>query len=287
MLKHFIKYQSLGNDFVLYDWYKKPLVFVQNTLKDAHWNQFVCEACDRHFGVGADGVLVIKSTAESSFPEMLIFNADGSQAQMCLNGLRCAAHYLFTHHGVQKNFKIMIGQQIVDCLIAEGKSKNDPFEVITTVPSAVYGEKVQVQITAGSFEGHVVSVGNPHLVILQKCENHWLSDHGKDLESHMLFPQRTNVEFVWEDTDCRLPDNIKKAYKLLVYERGVGITLACSSGAAAALWTLYTLGRIQQDEHVLLTMLGGTLIGSIDQNKNIMLRASAEMVFSGDLEHKE
>lgn len=287
MLKHFIKYQSLGNDFVVYDWYKKPLVFVQNTLKDAGWSQFVCDICDRYFGVGADGVLIIKSAAESSFPEMLIFNADGSQAQMCLNGLRCVAHYLFTHHGVQKSFKIKIGQQVVDCLVVESKNKKDSLEVVTSVPGAVYGEKTEIQITAGRFEGHVVSVGNPHFVILQKVEQHWLADHGKELECHAYFPQRTNVEFVWEDAETALPSGVSKAYRLMVYERGVGITLACGSGATATLWALYTLGMVKQGEQVLLTMPGGPLIGSVDQNNNIVLHASAVMVMTGALEHKE
>ena len=138
MLKHFIKYQSLGNDFILYDWYKKPAVFVQQALKDAGWAQFVKDLCDRHFGVGADGILIIKSSPETSFPEMLIFNADGSQAQMCMNGVRAAAHYLFTHHGVQKIFKIRVGQRDVECSVIEDKNKEKPIDVVTNVGSALY-----------------------------------------------------------------------------------------------------------------------------------------------------
>ncbi len=287
MLKHFIKYQSLGNDFILYDWYKKPLVFVQNTLDDAGWTQFVTEVCNRHFGVGADGVLIVKSTTESSFPEMLIFNADGSQAEMCLNGLRCVTHYLFTHHGLQPIFKVKIGQRDVDCSVVVDKTKGNSIEIVTSIADVLYQEKATIETTIGKFDGHVVSVGNPHFVVLQQCEQSWLTDHGKELEQHAHFPNRTNVDFIWEDDEYQLHDNIVKAFRLLVYERGCGITLACSSGVAAALWTLFNLGIVKTDEQIAFNMLGGTVIGLVDANNNIVLRASAVMICSGDLEHKD
>ena len=260
---------------------------MQNTLKDTEWTQFVREVCNRHFGIGADGVLVIKSTTESSFPEMLIFNAAGSQAEMCLNGLRCVAHYLFMHHGLQITFKIKMGHRIVDCAVNVGKNKNDPVEIVTSVESPLYYEKTKIQSAAGDFEGHVVSVGNPHFVIFQQCEHQWLLDHGKELEQHSYFPQRTNVEFVWEDSTYRAHNNIRKTYRLLVYERGCGVTLACSSGVTAALWTLFHLDIIKPNDHVAFMMLGGMVVGHVDSNKNVILRAPAVMVYHGDLEHKE
>lgn len=283
MLKHFIKYESLGNDFILYDWYKKPAVFVQQALKDTGWEQFVKEICDRHFGIGADGILIIKSSAETSFPEMLIFNADGSQAQMCMNGVRAAAHYLFTHHGVQKTFKIKVGQREIECSVIEDKSKGLSVEIVTNVGPVFYQENKIIQAQKDSFDGHSVDVGNPHFVIFQQTDQAWLVEHGKELESHAYFPARANIEFVWED----LTDKSHKAYRLLVYERGCGMTLACSSGVAATLGALYHLGLVKQDEQVAFNMLGGTVIGFVDAEKNIILCATATMVFSGTLEHKE
>ncbi len=287
MLKHFIKYQSLGNDFVLYDWYKKPTVYVQNTLADTNWASFIQETCNRHFGIGADGVLIIKSNPEASYPEMLIFNADGSQAQMCMNGIRCVAHYLFTQYGLQKTFNIKMGQQIIECSIIVDKNNESAIDIVTNLGSASYLEKMTLQINEQIIEGHVVEVGNPHLIVFQQIEPSWLSTHGKYLEQHPNFPNRTNVEFAWEDKTHQATNTIQKLYNLLVYERGCGITLACSSGVAATLWTLFYQGLITQQEKIAFRMPGGTVIGSIGLNKNIVLQATATMVFRGDLEHKE
>ena len=98
LLKQFVKYQSLGNDFIIFDWYKKPALFVQVELSGGHFSSVVQRLCDRHFGVGADGVLVITSHQEFGFPVVTIYNADGSKAESCLNGLRCVADYLFTEY---------------------------------------------------------------------------------------------------------------------------------------------------------------------------------------------
>lgn len=281
MLKNFIKYVSLGNDFILYDWYKKPAVFVEQALKDAAWPKFIKEVCDRHWGIGADGVLVVKSSHQSSFPEMLIFNADGSQAQMCMNGVRAVAHYLFTHYGMQKSFTIRVGLRDITCSFIEDKNKGTSIEVVTNVGPALYLEKTTLLTPAGSFDGHSVSVGNPHFVIFQHVEQAWLVEHGKDLETHAYFPERANIEFVWEDEAAPL------TYHLLVYERGCGMTLACSSGVAATLGSLYVLGKIKREQAVVFKMLGGTITGFVDSAENIVLQAAATLVFRGELEHKE
>lgn len=292
MLKHFVKYQSLGNDFILYDWYKKPAVFVQQALRDAGWPQLVAELCDRRVGVGADGVLILKSSPETNLPEMLIFNADGSQAQMCMNGVRAAAHYLFTHHGTQKVFYIRVGQRDIACSISEHKVTGAPLEIETNVGASVYYEKKRLSFDTGAagivdFEGHVTSVGNPHFVIFQSVEQSWLVEHGKKIEGHTYFPERTNVEFVWHAPELPLAHGVSKAYRLLVYERGCGMTWACSSGVAATLGTLVRLGNVIEGELIAFHMLGGVVIGSVDAHMNITLRASATLVYSGVLEHKE
>src|SRR3989338_293477 len=110
-LKHFVKYQSLGNDFIVFDWFKKPTSFIQEELKDAQWKEFVIKTCDRHFGVGADGVLIITCCPQEGVPEILVFNADGSNGQTCLNGLRCVAKHLFDTHHFPKEFRIKMSQR--------------------------------------------------------------------------------------------------------------------------------------------------------------------------------
>ena len=124
-------------------------------------------------------------------------------------------------------------------------------------------------------------------MIFQQVEQAWLREHGKNLESHAYFPDRANIEFVWEDLAYQLHDDISKAYRLLVYERGCGMTLACSSGVAGTLGVLFYLGAIKQEELVAFSMPGGTVIGSVDAENNIILRATATMGFSGILEHKD
>lgn len=285
MLKHFTKYQSLGNDFILFDWYKKPGIYVQNALKDPEWQKFVKESCDRHFGVGADGVLILKSTSESSFPEVLIFNADGSQAENCLNGIRCVAHYLFTHHAQLPQFKIKIGMRVVDCSVISSKKK-ELIEISTTVGSADYNGPLTVKVEDQTFNGHVVNIGNPHFIIFQGCDITWLQENGQKLEQHQAFPHKTNVEFVWE-SKAGLPGVAGKVYNVLIYERGCGVTLACGTGAASIIQAMFSLGMVKKDEPVVLQMPGGVLIGSIDGAHDIILKAEAKLVFNGIFENRE
>jgi len=166
MIKKFIKYQSLGNNFVLYDWYDQLEETIQQALQGVHpdpstpfvrplvprsdviasrgmepkgrmegtavlgtkgvskgsWPSFVKEICNRNTGVGADGVLILKRNEQEQLPEMLIFNADGTQAESCLNGLRCVTHYLVTKHGFPASFAIKLGKRLVLCEVDENGS---------------------------------------------------------------------------------------------------------------------------------------------------------------------
>ena len=286
MLKHFLKYQSLGNDFVLFDWYKKPNIFIQNTLEEDTWPHFVRYVCNRQFGVGADGVLILRSSPEASLPEVLIFNADGTQAETCLNGLRCIAHYLFIRYHFAPSFKIKFGPRIVDCF-AVITDKNHPtqVEITTNVGRAVYEKPLTISTTVGEFAGHSVSVGNPHFIVFQSTTFDWMKEHGKIIESHPTFPAKTNVEFVWQENKKPLHPACTHHYSSAVYERGAGPTLACSSGATAITHTLLTLGKVAPQEKIELAMPGGTLISWVDEQEQIILQASAQLVFSGDLEH--
>ena len=117
MKKKFYKYQSLGNDFIIFDWYKKNQNSIDETLKIRHrLISLVQNSCKRHFGVGADGILILKKDPKN-FPQALIFNSDGSKAEICLNGLRCIAHHLYTHHNFAHNFKIKMGKKVIECVV--------------------------------------------------------------------------------------------------------------------------------------------------------------------------
>ena len=117
MLDNFFKYQSVGNDFIIFDCYHKDPESLKDIITSKNWKPFVVKSCKRHFGIGADGVLVIKRNKEQKLPELLIYNSDGSTAEICVNGLRCAALYLREYHDFDKRLKIKVSNKIVSCLI--------------------------------------------------------------------------------------------------------------------------------------------------------------------------
>jgi diaminopimelate epimerase len=284
MLKQFIKYQSLGNDFVVFDWFKKPEHYISKTLNEKSWESFVKNICDRHFGAGADCVLVLKSSTKSSLAEMIIFNSDGSQAESCLNGLRCIAHHLFTIHGFPTNFKIKMGNKIVDCTMLPTKNKTDSINIVTTVGGVSVGEKLTIMIdkeNKENLDGTIVSVGNPHFIIFQKKDLIWLKDNGAFIETHKSLPEKTNVEFVWPD------EYVQNRYHVIIYERGCGVTLACSSGATAITGLLLDQGKINTNEDIELIMPGGTLMTSVNEQGLVVLKAPAQRIFIGELEAYE
>ncbi|MBS1988368.1 diaminopimelate epimerase [Candidatus Dependentiae bacterium] len=277
MLTHFFKYQSLGNDFIVFDWYKKPQQDLDKVFDDAlHWSAIVRKLCDRNFGVGADGVLIIKNNHEHGVPEMLIFNSDGSQAQSCLNGVRCIAQHLVSTHRYPEKFSIKLSNRLIECVMSEVSGQVAP-TISTSVGTACYKGTKGVQTTSGFFSGHIVDVGNPHFIIFQNKQLSWLEKHGSLIEQHELFPNKTNVEFVWQD------EQDKKKYYLNVYERGCGVTRACSSGAAAFAGLLKQLGMIDVDEQIIICMPGGAVAALVQDCGNIILQASAVQVFQGTL----
>jgi diaminopimelate epimerase len=251
---------------------------------DASWPQSVRRLCDRHFGIGADGILIIRTIYETDLKEMIIFNSDGSRAEMCMNGSCCSAHFLYSHYNFEPSFNLKIGHRQVKCRIIEDKIKNYT-EIETTHEPGDYKGMTDIKTSNGEFSGHIVSVGNPHFIIFQECDSDWLASNGKEIECHQKFPLRTNVEFVFFDDGPRPKDGLGKTYRLLMYERGCGITLACGSGAAATLWALFYQGIVKQDEHVTFIMPGGNVVGHIDLNKNIVMQAQAEKIFEGVLKN--
>ena len=262
---NFFKYQSLGNDFILFDFY--PSV---NLKEDKNWNSIAQKLCNRHFGIGADGVLVLFNNQKLKVPQILIFNADGSQAEICLNGLRCVAHYLYKNHDFPVQFKIEMGGKLIDCQIEESDGEN---EIVTKIPSPLYLGEKEIDVNGTKFCGHVVNVGNPHFIILQETDVNWLKKYGHLIEGHKEFPNKTNVEFVWQDN--------KSIFNMLVYERGCALTLACSSGATAVIFLLNYLKKVLGEEKVFLKMPGGRLCCWIEQEQQVVLQAKADLVFKG------
>lgn len=280
MLKSFYKYQSLGNDFILFDWYKKPETYVDQILNEQCLPSLVVKICKIHTGIGADGVLILKGNTNARVAEMIIFNKDGSRAEICLNGLRCVAQHLIFNYNFPDKFQIKAGQKIIECFVQKSSADDGQVVIKNNIGKIEYLETKSIKISQGLVHGHCASVGNPHFIVFEEKKLSWLECFGHEIEGHKEFENKTNVEFVWQDKNSKI---IKK-FDAIVYERGCGITLACSSGAAAIGGTLLRLGQVNKNEEFQISMPGGIITCYADDSENIVLSASSQIVFSGTLE---
>ena len=268
---NFYKYESLGNDFIVFDWLDKSEEELSILLQTKTWSHFVQKLCQRHFGIGSDGILILKQ--KNTLPECLMFNPDGSNGEKCLNGIRCVVQYLFDQEKMDSAFKMIMGKQVIACQRLEDQ------RIQITVDQIQYLKAIQLD--ALGLTGHVVNVGNPHFVILKEIPTKWLLDHGATIENHAAFPHRTNVEFLWEIEKT----NGMRTFQLLIHERGCGFTLACGSGAAASMKTLFQLKIIEANEKVYLKMPGGLLETYQNSNDDIIQIGNAVHVCQGEIKN--
>jgi diaminopimelate epimerase len=231
MVIEFSKYQGLGNDFILIDNRRntKPIITPEQAIA----------ICDRHFGIGADGVIfALPGKADTDYT-MRIYNSDGSEPEMCGNGIRCLAKFIADLEGnteVNKSYKIdTLAGLIVPKLEENGDVTVDMGEpeltaskiptTLTGVEGKVIGQ--QLEVADRSWLVTTVSMGNPHCItFVEDSDAIALEQVGPLFEHHAVFPQRTNTEFI----EVIKPDYIK----MRVWERGAGITLACGTGACAS-----------------------------------------------------
>jgi len=248
---NFTKMQGCGNDFVIldYDEFKKSGLEMDVVAK---------KLCDRNFGVGADGLIIPNLTTEEADIGWFFYNSDGSTAQMCGNGMRCFAKYVYDKGLVNKKeftVKTLAGimkPQILDNgEIRVNMSK--PIletEKIPFLPNHNLNYKISVKNRI--FEGNAISMGNPHFVIFVDEDEDLLKlakEYGPEIEFGAEFPEKTNVEFI----------KIKstKKIKLCVWERGCGITLACGTGACASVVAGVLNGKLENSVDV--ELLGGNV----------------------------
>ncbi len=272
----FFKYQSLGNDFILFDWLKKSPLLINKNLSSDNWREFIKNSCKRNLGVGADGLLLLLQNKTLSAPEAFVFNSNGEKAEVCFNGVRCIALHLFNYHNHSQKFDVLMGNKKIECDI--NISKGNRIEIITKIEKAKSIKNKTINITGiGEFSGHVIDVGNPHFVVLKKTDFAWLKENGPLFENHKAFPKKTNTEFVWQEKN-------KPIFNMLVYERGCGPTYACSSGAASVISALHKIKKIKKHEKIKIKMEGGSLRTWLDKDLNIYQQAPAKMVFEGYLD---
>lgn len=274
----FSKWQGCGNDFVLI-----------NCLQDkvADYAAFAQEVCDRHYGVGADGILVVEPSVKADF-RMRIFNTDGSEAEMCGNGIRCFARYLYDSHLTdKKEFTVETGAGVlVPRLIFEGETVSgvrvdmgEPILEGDEIPVKGFGRRHVVNekltVEGKDYAMTCVSMGNPHCVIyVDDAEGFPIHELGSSFEHHPAFPRKTNTEFV-EVKD-------RGHVRMRVWERGAAVTLACGTGSCATAVAGVLTGRTDRSVEVQLD--GGTLHVEWDEASNhVFMTGPAELVFTGEL----
>ena len=267
----FSKYEGAGNDFVVVDarsW--------QEPLSKAE----VREICDRHRGIGADGILALWSHPEASF-EMKVQNADGSDAGMCGNGMRCILSFLYDLGAVASDvqkLKLVVSEAVYACERVDSST----FQVVmgkpqtshTTLPvQALEGGPWNFSALGQDFTGRCHFFGNPHVTIFTNDEPMALAqEFGAALESHSDFSDRVNVGFA-----RRTPDG----FETVVYERGVGITQACGSGACAVGISAIRAGLTLCNQWTAVHLPGGTLDICVDEHDVVTMRGVARKVFTG------
>jgi diaminopimelate epimerase len=275
----FSKYHGQGNDFIIMDATKKSISLNEDKIRTI---------CDRHKGIGADGLILVKSSDDYDF-YMDFYNMDGSKAEMCGNGIRCMAGFIFnkklssessikidTLAGVKAIEMDINGNLLGNISVDMGKPIFSPKEIPVDLElDEVFGYKIPVENRM--FDINCISMGNPHCIIFldpsQEMEKIPLDVWGPALEKHSIFPNKTNVEFIKMGEGNQID--------MRVWERGVGETLACGTGACAAGVCTIKLGKIKGSE-VNVKVPGGRLqVNWSPPSGTVFLEGSVKHVYDG------
>ncbi|OYO67785.1 diaminopimelate epimerase [Lachnotalea glycerini] len=273
----FTKMQGIGNDYVYVNCFREKIDYPSETAK---------MVSDRHFGIGSDGLILIKPSDVADF-KMEMYNSDGTQSEMCGNGIRCVGKYVYDY-GLTRDTNITI-ETLAGIKFLELTTKDDKAVLIKVdmgnpellpakIPVVAEGDQVvsqPIDVDGTIYQMTCVSMGNPHAVIyMEDVKGLEIEKLGPKFEKHSRFPNRTNTEF------ARIID--KKTIEMRVWERGAGETLACGTGACAT--TVASILNGYTENEVTIHLLGGDLIIKWDQEKNkVFMTGPAEVVFDGEI----
>ncbi len=263
------KMHGAGNDFVLLD---------HPDLPAAQLPDLAVRLCDRRFGIGADGILIL-SDSDCADAKMNIYNADGSEAEMCGNGIRCIGKYLYDNNVIKTTTPTIETLAGVKPLVIHPDNTNTSVcKVSVDMGEAKLSHGVlsmRLSLESGEYNITPVSVGNPHgVVIVDNLENLPFATLGPQLESHPIFPDKANIEFVKIDS--------KHSVTQQTWERGVGETLACGTGACATAFALCSAGLTEWP--VTVRLKGGDLTIDLDPaTGHLIMTGEACTVFSTEI----
>ena len=279
---YFCKMQATGNDFIIINVMMQKFRYSYGNLA-----KFLC---NRKYGVGADGVIFIEKSEVAEY-KMRIFNSDGTEAGMCGNGIRCLAKYLYEESMVSSScFKIETISGIKELELSIENKTVSYIKVCMGNPIFEYNkipvifpnilekslQSLEIDIEDKKYIGFPISMGNPHFVIFEnELDKIDLEKIGRSIENYKYFPYKTNVEFV------KIINRNK--IKMLVWERGVGETFACGTGAVAAAYAMYIENKIKNN--VVVELEGGKLNISIDEKTNeVYMEGPAVNIFNGEID---
>jgi len=282
----FCKYHGLGNDYIIIN-------DIKWKIPESKKSALAIKLCELHFSIGADGLIFVCASKEADI-KMRIFNNNGLEAEMCGNGIRCFSKYIYENNIVKKDeikIKTLKGIMVAKLNIAENKVNSVEIDM---GPPILNCEEIPVILDSNVdrcvneplvildkiFNFTAVSMGNPHAVIFieEELDDDKLNMYGAAIESHDLFPNKTNVEFV---------QAISKEESIVrVFERGVGITKSCGTGACAVVVAGSILGIFKKNHPITVHNDGGDLKITFT-GRTVLMEGLIEKVFEGVLERFE
>ena len=284
----FTKMHGCGNDYIYFDCTKEDFPGGAEGEKQA-----AIKLSDRHFGIGGDGIIIIKKGTKADF-EMVMYNADGSRSQMCGNGIRCVGKYVYDagyakgreftaeSMGAVKILKVEDGEP-GDKVTKLSVDMGSPILEAEKIPVALKGGRViqhPLTIAGVEYKTTCVSMGNPHAVVFidKKPSEFPVCEIGPLFENDKFFPERTNTEFAYVED--------RRTIWMRVWERGTGETLACGTGTCATVVAAILNGLVDAGEKITVHLLGGDLEiqWSGNEGDSVFMTGPAENVFTGNVD---
>ena len=271
----FYKMHGAGNDFVFIEDFN-------DEIKDEC--NLAVKLCDRHFGIGADGLVIVRKSNVAE-AKMVIINADGSRANMCGNAIRCFGKYVFEHkivNGTKFPVETGDGVKVIEILLEDEKVKyvkvymGNPSYEAGDIPLSEGESFINSDITADgkTYRATTVLVGVPHTIIFEDEKEYVVTEDGPNLEKHNLFKEGSNINFVKIIDDTHIRVN--------TWERGAGATLACGTGCSASVVVAKRLGKVNKDKEIFVKAPGGELIIEVNGD-DVYMKGPAELVFEGTI----
>ncbi len=262
----FLKMHGLGNDFIIFDNIKDPII---------HDSKFINKISNRRLGIGCDQVMIIENTNTPDIFKVKMYNSDGSETGACGNGTRCVADYLMKKNDIGSLTIKSVTNDMLCTKIDNSVTVNMGVPKFNWNEIPLSKEQDSQNVKLDEFEAFCLSIGNPHAVIfmnnLEELENLNINSIGPRLEKHSIFPEFANIEFV-----SILED---KSLRIRVWERGAGMTSACGSGACASLIAASVLNKSAKENKIVLD--GGDLFIKWLDNGSVTLSGDTEIVFEG------